>query len=142
MSGWIGPRVAGREQAYEQLLSDIAEGVRLHYDEPGEDPDLDLLTGDMLYARGLATLAELGDVEATSELADVISLVAQAHAAGDEQLARAVWEAGAIAIGWGSNAAYAEAKELARLQSPAAAAALAEAARLARAAAPSAPRPR
>jgi hypothetical protein len=134
--------VAGREQAYEQLLSDIAEGVRLHYDAPGEDPDLELLTGDMLYARGLATLAELGDVEATAELADVISLVAQARAAGNEELAQAVWEAGVAAVGWGASGGYVEAKELARGQSPAAAAALFEAARLARAAASPGTRPR
>lgn len=132
MSDWIGPRAAGQEQAYEGLLGDISEGVRLHYDEPGEDPDLALLRGDMLYARGLSTLAELGDVEATAELADVISLVAQARAAGDVELARAVWEAGAVAVGWGADQSYERAKELARAQAPGAIEALLEAASLAR----------
>ena len=38
-----------------------------------------------------------------AELADVISLSAGAHAAGDAPLADAVWEAGAVAVGWGST---------------------------------------
>ena len=67
-----------------------------------EDPDLALLLGDQLYALGLARLAELGDLEAVAELADLISLVAQAHLREAGGLAAAVWEAGAIAIGWGS----------------------------------------
>lgn len=128
MSGSTGPRIAGREAAYEQLLGDIAEGVQLHYGATSEDPDLALLTGDMLYARGLAALAELGDVEATAELADVISLIAQAHAAGDSELARAVWEAGTVAVRWGADPGYEGAKELARTQAPGAAQALNEAA--------------
>jgi hypothetical protein len=122
-----GPRVAGREAEYERLLGDIAEGVRLHYEESGEDPDLALLTGDMLYARGLSRLAELGDVEATAELADVISLIAQAHAAGDGELASAIWEAGTVAVYWGTDPAYERAKELARTQSPGAAEAIRDA---------------
>ena len=94
-----GPRAAGREVQYEQLIDHIVEGARLHYGGDVEDPDLALLQGDQAYARGLSMLAELGDLEATSELADVISLVAQAHAAGDGALAAAVWEAGAVAVG-------------------------------------------
>jgi hypothetical protein len=128
----MGPRVAGHEAAYEQLLGDIAEGVRLHYRERGDDPDRSLLEGDMLYARGLSTLAELGDVEATAELADIISLVAQAHAAGNRELADAVWEAGVVAVGWGADARYLAAKDRARAQAPGAAAALLEAARATR----------
>jgi hypothetical protein len=124
VSGRSGPRVAGREAEYEQLLGDIAEGVRLHYEESGEDPDLALLTGDMLYARGLSRLAELGDVEGTAELADMISLIAQAHAAGDTELAAAIWEAGTAAVYWGADPRYERAKELARTQAPGAAQAL------------------
>ena len=119
-----GPRAAGHEAEYEHLLGDIAEGVRLHYDDHGEDPDLALLQGDLLYARGLSTLAELGDVEATAELADVISLIAQAHAGGDRALADAIWQAGAIAVGWGGAPAYERAKESARSGAPGAASAL------------------
>jgi hypothetical protein len=63
-------------------------------------------------------LAALGDLEAVAELADVISLVAQAQAAADPRLADAVWQAGANAIGWGVTPAYVMAKALAREQNP------------------------
>jgi hypothetical protein len=113
-----GPRVAGRESEYELLLEMILEGSRLHYGSPlfvrTEDRDLALLLGDRLYALGLARLAALEDLDAVSELADVISLVAQAHAASDRALADAVWHAGAVAIGWGGSDAHEAAKDLAR----------------------------
>lgn len=128
----LGPRTAGREAEYEQLLADIAEGARLHYGDHSEDPDLDLLLGDQRYAQGLTRLAALGDLDATAELADVISLVAQAHAAGDPQLADAVWEAGRVAIGWGSSEAHETAKALARAGATGAREALLDAARQSR----------
>ncbi len=131
-----GPRAIGREREYELLLEMILEGARLHYRQPvvlsPEDPDLGLLLGDQLYALGLARLAALGDLEAIAELADVISIVAQAHAAGDGELADAAWEAGAVAIGWGQSRDHEAAKALARAQDPHAARALREAARTAR----------
>jgi hypothetical protein len=100
-----GPRAAGREAEYELLLEMIHEGSLLHYGTPRvvqtEDRDLALLLGDQLYALGLARLAAIGDLEAVAELASVISLVAQAHAEGDPARADAVWEAGAVAVGWG-----------------------------------------
>ena len=114
----LGPRTAGRESQYERLLGEIAHGARLHYGEHSEDPDLDLLRGDQYYASGLARLAALGDLEATAELADVISLVAQANAAADPKLAEAVWEAGKVAIGWGPSEAHEAAKQLARMGAP------------------------
>jgi len=123
-----GPRAAGHQDDYELMLEMILEGSRLHYGIPRfvrtEDPDLALLLGDELYALGLARLAALGDLEAVSELADVISLVAQAHAASDPGLADAIWQAGASAIGWGASRDYAVAKALARDQDPGAQAAL------------------
>lgn len=113
-----GPRAAGRETEYELLLEMIFEGSRLHYGTARvvatDDVDLALLVGDRLYAIGLERLAGLGDLEAVSELADVISLVSQAYAAGDGALADAVWQAGAVAIGWGRSDAHEEAKRLAR----------------------------
>ncbi len=113
-----GPRAAGREAEYELLLEMILEGSRLHYGQPGvvraEDPDLALLLGDRLYSLGLARLAALGDLEAVAELADVISLVAQAHAASNDELAEAVWQAGCVAVGWGCTEEHEAAKELAR----------------------------
>jgi hypothetical protein len=124
-----GPLAAGREADYELLVGEIVEGVRLHYGEDETDFDLALLQGDQRYARGLSRLAELGDLQATAELADVISLVAQAYAAGDAALADAVWEAGAVAVGWGGSEQLERAKALARASAPSAAGALLEAAR-------------
>ena len=113
-----GPRARGHEAEYELLLEMILEGARLHYGQPrvvrAADPDLALLLGDQLYALGLSRLAALGDLDATAELADVISLVAQSHAARDPELADAVWQAGAAAIGWGASAELEAAKALAR----------------------------
>jgi hypothetical protein len=123
-----GPRTRGREREYELLLEMILEGYRLHYGEPlvvrPDDADLALLLGDQLYALGLARLAELGDLDAVAELADVISLSAQAHTAADPDLAAAVWEAGAVSVGWGPSHAHLEAKQRARGQQPDAGAAL------------------
>ena len=123
-----GPRARGQEREYELLLEMILEGYRLHYDEPlvvrPDDVDLALLLGDQLYALGLSRLAALGDLDAVDELADVISLVAQAHAASDRELAQAVWEAGAVSVGWGSSEAHEDAKAQARAQATGAADAL------------------
>jgi hypothetical protein len=123
-----GPRAAGRSDEYELLLEMILEGSRLHYGEPRfvrtDDRDLALLLGDQLYALGLLRLAALGDLPAVAELADVISLVAQAHAGSDPALADAAWQAGAVAIGWGPSDGHEAAKGLARDGDPRAAAAL------------------
>ncbi len=131
-----GPRTSGRERDYELLVEAIREGYELHYGTPRivatADADLALLAGDRLYALGLARLAELGDLEAVAELADVISLSAGAHAAGAPELAEAVWEAGAVAVGWGPSEAHQRAKAAARGCEPAAAEALRAAARRAR----------
>jgi len=127
-----GPRAAGREAEYELLLEMILEGSLLHYGDPRvvmADGDLALLLGDQLYALGLARLAELGDLEAVAELADVISLLAQAHADADPELGSAVWEAGAVAIGWGASDSHRAAKALARRHDASACDALRAAAR-------------
>jgi hypothetical protein len=113
-----GPRTAGHREEYELLLEMILEGSRLHYGPQRvvrtDDPNLALLVGDQLYSLGLARLAALGDLDAVAELADVISLVAQAQTASDPALADAVWDAGAVAIGWGRSDQHAVAKQLAR----------------------------
>jgi hypothetical protein len=117
-----GPRTRGRELEYEVLLEMILEGYRLHYGSPvvvrASDDDLALLLGDQLYALGLARLAGLGDLDAVAELADVISLAAQAHSASDDGLAHAVWEAGAVSVGWGASEGHRRAKALARSHEP------------------------
>ena len=100
-----GRRAAGREDDYALLVEAIHEGYLLHYAAGRvvrpEDPDLSLLAGDRLFALGLARLAELGDLDAVAELADVISLAAQAHAEGDPARAAAIWEAGVRVVGEG-----------------------------------------
>ncbi len=120
-----GPRAAAAAAEYELLLEMIYEGAQLHYGSPRvvktDDRDLALLLGDQLYALGLARVAALGDLEAVAELADLISLVAEAHAAGDGELADAVWEAGAVAIGWGVSDPHEQAKAGARAGDPEAA---------------------
>jgi hypothetical protein len=113
-----GPRAAGHEQDYELLVEAIVEGYLQHYATGRvvrpEDPDLALLAGDRLYALGLARLAELGDLDAVAQLADVISLAAQAHAEGDADRAEAIWAAGAAAVGHGSGPELEAAKAAAR----------------------------
>ncbi len=91
-------RSPAKGESYPLLVEAIREGYLQHYGagrvlQP-EDPDLALLAGDRLYALGLERLAELGDLQAVAELADVIALCAQAHAEGDEARAEAIWEAG------------------------------------------------
>ena len=114
----------------------IREGYLLHYAAgrvvSSDDADLALLAGDQLYAIGLAELAEIGDLDAVAELADVISLTAAAQAMADEELAEAVWEAGAVAVGWGATPEHEAAKALARAGDSAAASALRAAAASAR----------
>jgi len=139
-----GPRARGREAEYELLLEMILEGALLHYGKPRvvrpADPDLALLLGDQLYALGLSRLAALGDLDATAELADVISLVAQSHSAADRALADAVWQAGAVAVGWGAGAELEAAKALARAHDAGAVRALLRAATARRSQAPAADR--
>lgn len=121
-----GPVAAGREEELELVVEAVREGYLLHYGTPrvldGGDHDLALLAGDRLYAFGLARLADAGDVASVAELADVIALAAAAHAADDPELAGAVWEAGAAAVGWGAVPELATAKAAARAQDPGASA--------------------
>ncbi|MEA2194168.1 MAG: hypothetical protein QOG42_602 [Solirubrobacteraceae bacterium] len=127
-----GPRVTAHRDDVELAVSAVLEGCLLHYGRPRvvhiADPDLALLAGDRLYALGLARLAAIGDLTAIAELADIIALSAQAHTAGDGELALAAWHAGAASIGWGADDATAAAKQLARQGDPGAAAALHDAA--------------
>jgi hypothetical protein len=127
-----GPRAAGLRHDYELLVELILEGSLLHYGQPRlirpADPDLALLLGDQLYALGLRRLAELGDLEAVRELADLISLLSQAAVAAEEPLVTAIWLAGAVAVGWGADHAHEHGKKLARQGRPDAAQRLAAAA--------------
>jgi hypothetical protein len=104
------------------VIEAIREGELLHYGAPrlfaAIEADLALLAGDRLYALGLARLAELGDVAAVSELADVIALCAQARAEERPDLADAVWQAGVAAVGWGASDTLQAAKAAARAGDP------------------------
>jgi hypothetical protein len=117
-----GPRTQGRREEYELLVEAIYEGYLLHYGSPRvlspAEEDLRLLAGDRLYAIGLTLLVSLGDTAAVSELADTITLSALAQGAGEQELADAVWRAGARAVGWGSNDAHRRAKDLAFAGAP------------------------
>jgi hypothetical protein len=71
-------------EAFAAGLEAIYEGYLLHHGRPrlfavdGESSAL--LLGDFLYARGLAWIAALEDVEAIAALADLIALAAHARA--------------------------------------------------------------
>lgn len=132
-----GPRAAPHPDEIELAVAAVHEGYALHYGRSRamaiDDPDLALLAGDRLYALGLERLAAIGDLAAIAELADVIALSAQSHAAGDDELAHATWQAGVVSVGWGSDAGMDAAKVRARAGDPEAAAALRDAALRARA---------
>jgi hypothetical protein len=114
-----GPRARGHAAEYRLVVDLIREGDLLHGDGRGRvvsstDPDLALLLGDQLYALGLNRLAELGDLEAVTELADLIALCAQARVEESPDLADAAWRSGPVAVGWGGSPALDAAKEAAR----------------------------
>jgi hypothetical protein len=111
-----GPRAEGRREEYELLVEAIYEGYLLHYGQPrvlrAREADVGVLAGDRLYAIGLERLVALGDADAVAELADTIMLSALAQGAGEVELAQAIWDAGARAVGWGASAEHARAKTL------------------------------
>jgi hypothetical protein len=115
-----GPRAASAPAGYALLVESIREGYLLHYGEPrlvaGADADLALLAGDYLYALGLERLAALGDLEAIRELADLISLSAQLHEAGGEDVpggeraADILWLASMTVVASGSTPEHEQGK--------------------------------
>jgi hypothetical protein len=74
------------EERFALGLETIYEGYLMHYGNPRlfAPPDRDnaLLLGDYLYAHGLVRVAELSEVEAVSDLAELISVCAQLRAGG------------------------------------------------------------
>ncbi len=90
------------EPRYALGLETIYEGYLVHYGRPRllepEDDDTALVLGDYLYAQGLARIASLGGVDAVGELAELISVCAQARAEGREGDG-AAWAATASVIG-------------------------------------------
>jgi hypothetical protein len=90
------------EPRFARGLETIYEGYLLHYGRPRRYDALEgeaaLVLGDYFYAQGLARIASLGDVDAVSDLADLISLCAQLRAdsrPGDG----AAWAASAALLG-------------------------------------------
>jgi hypothetical protein len=80
----------------------IYEGYLLHGGRSRlfshDDPDLALLTGDYLYAAGLAEICATGDLEAVRDLAELISACARAQAEGQADQA-ALWRDTVAEIG-------------------------------------------
>ena len=80
----------------------IYEGYLLHYGRPrlfdAPDSDTTLLLGDYLYAHGLVRIAAVGRVEAVRDLAELISLCAQARGDGVDGDG-AAWAATAALLG-------------------------------------------
>jgi len=92
------------EERFALGLETIYEAYLLHYGRPRlfapDDGDTALLLGDYLYAHGLVRIAELEDVAAVADLAELISLCAQVRAAGTDGDGEA-WAATAALLGRG-----------------------------------------
>jgi hypothetical protein len=82
----------------------IYEGYLLHYGRPRlfapPDDDVTLLLGDALLAHGLVRIAATGSVAAVGDLAELLSLCAQARADGLDGDG-AAWAATAALLGQG-----------------------------------------
>lgn len=85
-------------------LETIYEGYLVHYGRSRlfapPDRDAALLLGDYLYAHGLVHVAGTGEVAAVADLAELISLCAQARADGRDGDG-AAWAATAATLGAG-----------------------------------------
>lgn len=90
------------DPAFALGVETIYEGYLLHYGRPRlfapADADTALLLGDYLYAHGLVRVAATGSVDAVHDLAELISLCAQARADGRTGEAEA-WAATAALLG-------------------------------------------
>ena len=115
-----GPRCARRPGAYAAVVELVREGYLCHYGEPRLlaqlDPDLRLLAGDHLYARGIERLARLGDLLAVNELSDLISVAAQLDAAPEPApgAGEVAWLAATVTIAAGADPDFDAAKGVLR----------------------------
>ena len=92
------------EDRFALGLETIYEGYLVHYGSSRlfapADADTALLLGDYLYAHGLVRIASFGEVDAVSDLSELISLCSQLraeNAAGDGPL----WAGTAALLGTG-----------------------------------------
>lgn len=92
------------DEVFALGVETIYEGYLLHYGRPRlfspADADTALLLGDYLYAHGLVRVAATGSVKAVHDLAELISLCAQARADGRAGELEA-WAATAALLGRG-----------------------------------------
>jgi hypothetical protein len=92
------------EERFALGLETIYEGYLMHYGRPRlfapADHDNTLLLGDYLYAHGLVRVAAHREVDAVSDLAELISLCAQLRA-GELEGDGAAWAASAALLGRG-----------------------------------------
>jgi hypothetical protein len=99
------------EERFALGLESIYEGYLLHYGRPRlfapPDRDTAILLGDYLYAHGLVRIAELGDVTAVAELAELLSVCARLRAErlpGDGE----AWADAVARLGDGRRSEHAE----------------------------------
>lgn len=102
-------------------LETIYEGYLVHYGRPrlfgSVEGDTALLLGDYLYARGLVHIATAGTVSAVADLAELISLCAQARAERHDGDGPA-WAGTAALLGAGGLSAARDALRLERDAGP------------------------
>ena len=91
--GCFEKRFADGDRAFS--FEAVHEGFLMHYERPrafvGMDADLHLLAGDAMYALGLSRLAELGDLAAVAELADLITACARAKVEQEPGTVEELW---------------------------------------------------
>lgn len=105
-----GPLTAADRDRYAFVVEAIREGFLCHYGEPrlleAADPDVALLTGDLLYAIGLNELSGLGDLRSTGILSDLIRVAADLRAAGETDRAESLWPVQIVALSCGRPEHY------------------------------------
>jgi hypothetical protein len=102
-----GPRTSDRSGTYAFVVEAVREGYLCHYDTPRvlekPDPDLALLAGDLFYAIGISTLAELGDEQSVGLLSDLIVVSAELRSGARREAAEIFWVARVSALACGSD---------------------------------------
>jgi hypothetical protein len=106
-----GPRTAFRGAVYSFVVEAVREGYLCHYESPrvirDADSDLALLAGDLFYAIGISTLADLGDGQSVELLSELIVVSAELRSTGHREQAEAFWLAQTLALACGTDADHA-----------------------------------